>query len=294
MLNGHERVENPTDGPEHLESVYLGCGKIGVCRPVVRTTMFEGVGEAAYLIQVLIAFGAGIISFVSPCVLPLLPGYLSMMSGYSAAQLEAGEVSSGRMTRVILMFIAGFTVVFAALGAGATAFGTFLRQNLNALTRISGLVIIAFGLLMVAMAVSNRGFLSTMSQEKRMDVRPSKLGKWAPPVMGAAFGFGWTPCIGPVLTVILATAATQATLGRGVLLLVSYSLGLGVPFLLSGLGMFKFFGRLKPYLKPINIASGLFLAIFGVVMLTGRLGDMSAWFVQIFDAVPFLEDLASV
>jgi len=113
-------------------------------------------------------------------------------------------------------------------------------------------------------------------------------------VMGAAFGFGWTPCIGPVLTVILATAATQDTLGRGVLLLVTYSLGLGVPFLLAGLGMFKFFGRLKPYLKPINIASGVFLALFGVVMLTGRLGDLSAWFVQIFDAVPFLEDLASV
>ena len=107
--------------------------------------MFEGVAEATYLIQVLIAFGAGIISFISPCVLPLLPGYLSMMSGYSAAQLEAGEVSSGRMTRVILMFIAGFTVVFAALGAGATVFGTFLRQNMSTFTRISGLVIIAFG-----------------------------------------------------------------------------------------------------------------------------------------------------
>ncbi|MGB7859955.1 MAG: cytochrome c biogenesis CcdA family protein [Acidimicrobiia bacterium] len=256
--------------------------------------MFENVGEAAYLIQLLVAFGAGVISFISPCVLPLLPGYLSMMSGYSAAQLEEGDVSIGRMTRVILLFILGFTVVFAALGAAATGFGQFLRQNLSALTRISGFVIIGFGILMVAMAISNRGFLAVANQEKRVHVRPSRLGKWAPPVMGAAFGFGWTPCIGPVLTVILATAATQETLGEGVLLLVAYSAGLGVPFLLAGLGLFKFFGRLKPYLRPINIASGLFLAVFGVIMVTGNLGSLSAWFVQVFDSVPFLRGLASV
>ncbi len=256
--------------------------------------MFENVGDAAYLVQLLIAFGAGIISFISPCVLPLLPGYLSMMSGYSASQLEEGQVSLTRMTRVILLFILGFTVIFAALGAAATGFGTFLRQNLSTFTRISGLVIIAFGVLMVAMAVSNRGFLAVASQERKIHVRPSRLGKWAPPVMGAAFGFGWTPCIGPVLTVILATAATQDTLGRGVFLLVAYSLGLGVPFLLAGLGLFKFFGRLKPYLRPINIASGVFLALFGVVMVTGRLGDLSAWFVRIFDAIPFLQELAAV
>lgn len=256
--------------------------------------MFENVGDAAYLIQLVIAFGAGVISFISPCVLPLLPGYLSMMSGYSASQLEEGQVSPARMTRVILLFILGFTVVFAALGAAATGFGTVLRQNLNTLTRVSGLVIIAFGILMVAMAVSNRGFLAVASQERKLHVKPSKLGKWAPPVMGAAFGFGWTPCIGPVLTVILATAATQETLGQGIFLLVAYSLGLGVPFLLAGLGLFKFFGRLKPYLRPINIASGVFLALFGVVMVSGRLGDLSAWFVQIFDAIPFLEDLAAI
>lgn len=256
--------------------------------------MFENVGDAAYLVQLVIAFGAGVISFISPCVLPLLPGYLSMMSGYSASQLEEGHVSPTRMTRVILLFILGFTLVFAALGAAATGFGTFLRQNLGTLTRASGLIIIVFGILMVAMAVSNRGFLAVASQERKFHVRPSRLGRWAPPVMGAAFGFGWTPCIGPVLTVILATAATQETLGRGIFLLVSYSLGLGVPFLLAGLGLFKFFGKLKPYLRPINIASGVFLALFGVVMVSGRLGDLSAWFVRIFDAIPLLRELATV
>lgn len=256
--------------------------------------MFENVGEATYLVQLFIAFGAGIISFISPCVLPLLPGYLSMMSGYSASQIDQGEVSTTRMTRVILLFILGFTIVFAALGAAATGFGQFLRQNLGTFTRVSGVIIIAFGILMIAMAVSNRGFLAVANQERKVHVRPSRLGKWAPPVMGAAFGFGWTPCIGPVLTVILATAATQDQLGEGVLLLVAYSLGLGVPFLLAGLGLFKFFGKLKPYLRPINIASGVFLTLFGVIMVTGNLGTLSAWFVQFFDSVPFLRDLASV
>lgn len=256
--------------------------------------MFENVGDAAYIVQLVIAFGAGVISFVSPCVLPLLPGYLSMMSGYSAVQLDQGEVSNRRMLRVILLFILGFTIVFAALGAAATGFGQFLRNNLDTFTQIAGVIIIVFGVLMVAMAVSNRGFLATMSQERKVHVKPSKLGKWAPPVMGAAFGFGWTPCIGPVLTVILAAAATQETLWNGIFLLVSYSLGLGVPFLLAGLGLFKFFGRLKPYLRTINIVSGVFLAAFGVVMVTNNLGTLSAWFVRIFDSVPFLRELASV
>jgi len=256
--------------------------------------MFENVGDAAYLVQLVVAFGAGVISFVSPCVLPLLPGYLSMMSGYSAAQLDQGEVSTRHMLRVILLFIAGFTVVFAGIGAAATGFGQFLRSNLGALTRIAGVVIIVFGVLMVVMAVSNRGFLSTLNQEKRVHVRPSRLGRWAPPVMGAAFAFGWSPCIGPILTVILATASVQETLGRGVMLLVVYSLGLGVPFLLAGLGLFKFFGRLKRYLRPINIVSGLLLALFGLVMVTGNLTVISAWFIDLFLAIPFLRDLASV
>ncbi len=256
--------------------------------------MFENVESAAYIIQILIAFGAGIISFVSPCVLPLLPGYLSMMSGYSASQLEAGEVSIRRLAWVIFQFITGFTLVFAVLGAAATGLGSFLARNLDVFTRVAGLMIIAFGILMVAMAVSNRGFLATFNQDRRIDVRPSKLGKWAPPVMGAAFGFGWTPCIGPVLSVILATAAVQETVGRGVLLLIAYSAGLGIPFLLAGLGLFKVFGKLKPYLRPINVASGLFLALFGVVMLTGNLGNVSAWFSRIFISIPFLSDLANV
>jgi cytochrome c-type biogenesis protein len=256
--------------------------------------VFESVDDATYLVQLFVAFGAGIISFVSPCVLPLLPGYLSMMSGYSAAQIESGDVSNRRMTRVILLFIMGFTIVFALLGAAATSLGSVLTSNLNAFTRLAGVIIIAFGLLMVAMAVSNRGFLAAFNQDRRVDVRPSKLGKWAPPVMGAAFAFGWTPCIGPVLTVILATAGTQSRVLQGVLLLVAYSLGLGVPFLLAGLGLHKVFGRLKPYLRGINIASGLLLAGFGVLMVTGNVGAISTAIVEWFDSVPLLRNLSSV
>jgi cytochrome c-type biogenesis protein len=256
--------------------------------------MFENVGDAVFMVQLVVAFGAGVVSFVSPCVLPLLPGYLSMMSGYSTSQLQEGEASPGRLTRVILLFILGFTLVFTALGAGATAISEVLRQNLTALTRIAGLVIVAFGILIVAMAVSNRGFLAVMNRERRVDVRPSRLGKLAPPVMGAAFAFGWVPCIGPVLTVILLTAATQDTVGQGILLLVAYSFGLGLPFLLAGLGLFKVFGRLKPYLKPINIASGVFLAAFGVLMVTGGLGDLASWMQRTFYEIPFLRELADV
>jgi cytochrome c-type biogenesis protein len=256
--------------------------------------MFENVGSAAYILQVLIAFGAGVISFVSPCVLPLLPGYLSMMSGYSASQLEAGEVSTARMSRVILFFIAGFTVVFVALGAIATGLRTWLVENLTTFTRLAGLTVIVFGLVMVTMAISQRGFLAGLGRERRLHVRPSRLGGWAPPVMGMAFGFAWSPCIGPVLTVILATASLQATLGRGVGLLLAYSLGLGGPFLLAGLGLFKAFGRLKPYLRRINIASGALLTVFGVIMVTGNISTLSNWFSDLMLGIPFLRDLATI
>ncbi len=258
------------------------------------TPMFDNVAEAGYLIQMVVAFGAGVISFISPCVLPLVPGYLSMMSGYSAAQLDAGDYSTTRLLRVILMFIAGFTVVFAAIGAVASTVSQFLIRNLNTLTTVAGWVVILFGLLLVVMAVSERGFLGAVARDRRIEVRPSRLGVWAPPVMGAAFAFAWTPCIGPVLTVILATASTQETLGRGVLLLVVYSAGLGVPFLLAGLGMFKVFGRLKRHARAITVASGLLLAGFGVIMVTGHLDTLARWFTNILLSIPWLEELATI
>ncbi|HEX6946738.1 MAG TPA: cytochrome c biogenesis protein CcdA [Acidimicrobiia bacterium] len=256
--------------------------------------MFEGVETAGFAIQLTVAVGAGVISFVSPCVLPLVPGYLSMMSGYTVSDLDRGEYERGRMLRVILAFIGGFTVVFAALGAAASSVSSLLIRNKNLLTTVAGWIVIVFGLLMAAMAVTDRGPLAALSRERRIDVRPSRLGSWAPPVMGAAFAFAWTPCIGPVLTVILTTAGTQETLGRGVALLVAYSLGLGIPFLLAGLGMMKLFGRAKPHAKKIAVASGLLLAGFGVIMLTGQLNVLASWLTNFMSSIPWLEDLATV
>lgn len=256
--------------------------------------MFEGVENVSFLVQIVVAVGAGVISFVSPCVLPLVPGYLSMMSGYSAAQLDTGEYAKGRMLRVILAFIAGFTVVFAAIGAAATSISRWLIRNQNVLTTAAGWVVIAFGLLMVAMVLTDKGPFAALSRERRMDVRPSSLGAWAPPVMGAAFAFAWTPCIGPVLTVILATAATQETVSRGVVLLVAYSLGLGIPFLLAGLGMAKLFGKAKPHARKIAVVSGLLLAGFGLIMVTGNLNVLAGWLSDFMGSIPWLEDLATV
>ena len=250
--------------------------------------------DATFILQVLIAFGGGVVSFLSPCVLPLLPGYLSMMSGYSAADLEAGEVSRGRMVRVVLAFIGGFTLVFGAFGATATSIGMFLASNLTVATRIAGVVVALFGLIMIGLAVGKVGFLGFFEREARPRVRPSRLGSWAPPVMGAAFAFGWTPCIGPILGVVLATASVNDTLVAGVVLLVAYSLGLGLPFLGAALGLHRLFRRMRPYLKPINIVSGVLLTAFGVVMFTGNLTRLSAFFSDIIVGIPFLENLAEI
>lgn len=236
-------------------------------------------------ISVLAAFGFGALSFLSPCVLPLLPGYLSMMSGYSAAELAEGKASTGRMLRVTLLFVAGFTVVFVALGATATTLGRNLLRNQDTLTTISGWLIVALGLFLAITAVWTPRFMMPLMRERRVEVRPSRLGNWAPPIMGAAFGFGWTPCIGPTLGAILALAASNetATLAQGMFLLLVFSLGLGVPFVLAGIGMNKaigLFGWLRRHLRPITAVSGLLLAGFGVLMITGNLLDLNRWFQQ--------------
>jgi cytochrome c-type biogenesis protein len=256
--------------------------------------MTEGLSQSGFLLQAVVAFGGGIVSFISPCVLPLLPGYLAMMSGYSTADVAAGAVPVRRMLGKVLLFIAGFTLVFAVLGATATSLSQVLRQNLPQLTRVAGAVIVVAGIAVVLMAVTDRGPMAFLNRERRFDVRPSRLGRWAAPVMGMAFAFGWTPCIGPILTVVLASAATQATIGRGVGLLVAYALGLGVPFLVAGLGLAKVFTRLRRWLKPINIASGVALAAFGVVMLTGTLSAWSSSLSRLFIDVPILRQLANI
>lgn len=250
-----------------------------------------------FLAQAAFAFGGGLLAFLSPCVLPLVPGYLGLMSGYSVADLQSGDVSRLRMLRVTGLFVLGFTAVFVATGAFATSIAGVLNRNQTLTGRIAGAVVIGFGLLMIGMAFSNRGLLGKLSQDRRLDVRPSKLGAWAPPVMGAAFGFGWTACIGPILAGVLTIAATRDTVHQGMALLFVFSMGLGVPFVLTGLGLRRAFGALKAmrrWMRPINLASGFVMVAFGLLLFTNNVTRLSSFFVEIFTAVPFLENLASI
>ena len=231
-----------------------------------------------------LAFAAGLVSFLSPCVLPLVPGYLSLMSGVGTAELAvATKTDTRRLLRSTLLFVAGFTVVFVALGAAASAIGQLLIDHQRGLNQIAGAVVIVMGLAMAGVMAP-----ALFQRERRVHVSPSGLGVFAPPVMGMAFAFGWTPCLGPVLASVLSLAATESTLGRGVSLLFAYSLGLGVPFVATGVAFGRLAGTLgwvKRRARAINLVSGLLLAAFGVLLLTNRLSRLSSWLVR------FMEDV---
>ena len=224
---------------------------------------------------VLVAFGAGILSFVSPCVLPLVPGYVSMVSGLSAAEIESGQRRNlGPLLRGVLGFIAGFTVVFTALGAAASGLGHLLLDHQRGFVIGAGVLIVLLGIWLAGV-----GTPRLFMRERRFHPRPSRLGVWAPPVMGMAFAFGWTPCIGPVLGGVLGLAATRATLASGLVLLVAYSLGLGVPFLATGLAfghLTDVMARVRRRLGVVNAVAGALMVIFGVLLLSGNLHLLTA------------------
>jgi cytochrome c-type biogenesis protein len=223
-----------------------------------------------------LAFAGGMLSFLSPCVLPLVPGYLSLMSGVSVTQLTTSATTGDdtrRILRATLLFVAGFTVVFTLLGAGASAIGQTLLRHQQGLNQVAGVVTIVMGLFIAGVLVPG-----AMQRERRFHVLPESLGVFAPPLMGMAFAFGWTPCIGPILSVVLSTAATQSTLARGIGLLVAYSIGLGVPFVAAGLGLGRLtgvFGWVKRHFRLLNAVSGAFLVGFGLLLLTNNLGEVS-------------------
>jgi cytochrome c-type biogenesis protein len=223
----------------------------------------------------LVAFGAGMLSFLSPCVLPLVPAYVSMVSGLSAAEIEAGERRHMVLRlRGVLGFIAGFTVVFTALGAAASGLGHLLLDHQRGLVIAAGAVIVVLGLWLTGV-----GTPRLLMRERRFHPRPSRLGAWAPPVMGMAFAFGWTPCIGPVLGGVLGLAATRATLASGLVLLVAYSLGLGVPFLATGLAfghLTEVMARVRRRLGVVNAVAGVSLVVFGILLLTGNVHWLSS------------------
>jgi cytochrome c-type biogenesis protein len=228
------------------------------------------------------AFGAGLISFLSPCVLPLVPGYLSLMSGLSGEELaDAQGADQRRLLRATLLFVAGFSVVFVALGASASAVGELLTDHKRGLNQITGVIVIVMGLYLAGVASPR-----LLQAEKRFHVSPKKLGPYAAPVMGMAFAFGWTPCIGPVLSGVLTLASTRDTVAKGAALLLVYSAGLGVPFILSGLGLGRLqstFAWVKRNYRVINAVSGALLVVFGVLLFTNRLTLIASDLVDFFD-----------
>lgn len=234
--------------------------------------------------EVLLAFAGGMLSFLSPCVLPLVPGYLSLMSGVSTTQLATATKADTRaLLRATLLFVAGFTVVFVALGAGASAIGQTLLRHQQALSKAAGVLVILMGLFLAGAIAPG-----ALQRERRFHVLPDRLGVFAPPLMGMAFAFGWTPCIGPILSVVLAAAATTSTLGKGIALLVAYSIGLAVPFVAAGVAFGRLtsvFGWVKRHFRAINVTAGAILVVFGVLLFTGRLGRVSAVLISVLEAV---------
>jgi cytochrome c-type biogenesis protein len=239
-------------------------------------------------VTLLAAFGAGLLSFISPCVLPLIPGYLSYISGLSLEEMRGVPVvagggtvavarSSARRQVVIssLAFIIGFSLVFISLGAAASAVGQFLAKWQSIFNRIAGAVIILFGL--HTMGVLR---IEWLYQEKRVQTSRKPAGFLGAALVGVAFAFGWTPCIGPILAGILAIAGSQETIGQGVRLLAVYSLGLGVPFMATALMIDRFIaakGRIGRYYHAIELVSGALLVVIGMLIFTNRFTVIAKW-----------------
>ena len=233
------------------------------------------------MIELFIALGAGLISFLSPCVLPLIPGYISFISGQSLNEL----VESKKVNLIpLLLFSLGFSFVFISFGAAASSLGKILLQNSNYLRIVAGTIIVIFSLQLLG--IVNIGFLN---YEKKYYTKKSTKPLFVF-VVGMAFGFGWTPCIGPILGSILALASTEENISRGILLLSFYSLGLAIPFILSGFLIQKFLLFSKNFKKNINIvlkSGGTILLITGVLILTNQLQVLGYYILNIF---PFLQN----
>ncbi len=220
----------------------------------------------------LAAFGGGLISFLSPCVLPIVPAYLSVITGLDIAELEHGNGhQQRRIARDTSLFILGFATVFTLLGLTATSLGHALLRSQTTLTRLSGLLVLSFALFLLGSLVLRAPWLY---QEKRFHPTLSRFGPFAAPIAGAAFGFGWTPCIGPVLGSVLALAATRGDAAQGAGLLAVYSAGLGVPFLATGLAFGRLagaFGLVRRHFTALTVVSATLLAFFGVLLTLNRL-----------------------
>ncbi|MAW86311.1 MAG: cytochrome C biogenesis protein [Phyllobacteriaceae bacterium] len=242
------------------------------------------------------ALVAGILSFVSPCVLPIVPPYLAWLAGLSFEELQASETLSGRSRKIVMAavaFVLGFSTVFIMLGATASIFGQAMREalawsirigplDINVLAAVAGLVILVMGLHFLG--VFRIGLLY---REARVQVDRKPAGLVGAYVIGLAFAFGWTPCVGPVLAAILFVAGTEDTAARGAMLLGAYSLGIGVPFVLAAVFASRFIGaaqRFKRHMHKVEMAMGGLLVITGILFITGQMSRIAQWLIDTFPA----------
>ena len=231
------------------------------------------------MIEIFVAFGAGLLSFLSPCVLPLIPGYISYVSGQSLQEV----IKSKKINPFpLILFCCGFSTVFIIFGASASLLGQLFLKNSETLRVLAGVIIVIFSLQLIG--IINIPYLNF---EKRFDARESK-NVFFPYIIGLAFGFGWTPCIGPILGSILALASIEDTLARAILLLIFYSLGLALPFILSGYLIQRFLLLSKNFKRNMNLISkigGIILLITGILILSNQLQVIGFYIIEIF---PFM------
>lgn len=223
-------------------------------------------------VGLLVAFSAGLLSFLSPCVLPLVPSYVTFITGLSLEGVQASRRTA--LTHGVL-FTLGFSLIFIALGAGATLLGQVLKQYSDVISRVGGVVIIVFGLYLIGVLK-----LNALMRERRMHVANKPVGYLGTMFVGVAFGAGWTPCIGPILGSILIYTSSQAELGRGIALLTAYSLGLAVPFILSALAVDRFmslFQRVKRQMIWLSRVSGAVMVAIGFLMVTNRFTILASY-----------------
>lgn len=225
----------------------------------------------------LAAFVAGLISFLSPCVLPLVPGYVSLISGAGVEELKSNDSQLFRKVMLnSVAFIIGFSIVFVALGAISTEVGQLLRFYKSMLARVAGVIIIVFGLHLTGIFR-----IKALYTDARLHSVKGGSTPWGAFVIGFAFAFGWTPCVGPILAVILGFAAAQDSVMKGIFLLAIYSLGLAVPFLLTSLGIerfLKFYSRFRSHMHALEVASGALLIVLGGLLVFGRFTLLASYF----------------
>ncbi len=232
-------------------------------------------------VSIFVALSAGVLSFLSPCILPLIPSYIAFITGISIEELSLEESLRQVRKKVIansLMFILGFSLIFIALGASATFLGKFLFRNIRWFEIIGGALVILFGIHFTGIFR-----LRFLDREKKVHLKKKPLGYLGTCLVGIAFGAGWTPCVGPILGSILTMAATTQNILKGIVLLAFYSIGIGVPFFLSGLiihRFFEYFKAIRKYFKVITIAGGVLLIIVGILLISGYFSSMSAYLVK--------------